>query len=249
MVIIPRPDEIEDHQGSDGRHRLRKHNFIHDFKVACAVNHGSFGIAPAYAFKITVQNYKSKIESTRPREPDQERIIGNTTVYKNEIPSVKSYMSSLENEAKSLGVIDATITGASTAVTSWLTQYDNTHDTNGDIKKVNGEAVDTSNYDAAVTTATTQLNALKTAINNTDGKSDSDSKNSWIAPTVGAVVTGAAGATILTLATRDIQNANLSAEQKQIYEDWMNNVGRHLKCYIGADEAGEYGDIISVSME
>ena len=158
-------------------------------------------------------------------------------------------MSSLENEAKSLGVIDATITGAKTAVSKWSTEYDNTHDANGNIKKEDGKNVDTAAYDNAVTTATTQLNALKIAINNTDGKSDSDNKNSWIAPTVGAVVTGAAGATILTLATRDIQNANLSAEQKQIYEDWMNNVGRHLKCYIGVDEAGEYGDIISVSMD
>ena len=178
-----------------------------------------------------------------------ERIISNPTVYGNEIASVTSYMSSLENEAKSLGVIDATITGAKTAVSKWSTEYDNTHDANGNIKKEDGKNVDTAAYDNAVTTATTQLNALKIAINNTDGKSDSDNKNSWIAPTVGAVVTGAAGATILTLATRDIQNANLSAEQKQIYEDWMNNVGSHLKCYIGADEAGEYGDIISVSME
>ena len=93
------------------------------------------------------------------------------------------------------------------------------------------------------------MSALKTEIDAADGNSDSGGAPAWLGPTLGAAVTGAAGATILTLATRDIQNANLSAEQKQIYEDWMNNVGRHLKCYIGADEAGEYGDIISVSME
>ena len=28
----------------------------------------------------------------------------------------------------------------------------------------------------------------------------------------------------------------------------MNNVGKHIKCYIGTEEAGEYGDILSVSV-
>ena len=179
-----------------------------------------------------------------------ERIINNPSVYANEVPSVTGYMSSLATEARSLGVDSTTINMTQSAVTAWATEYNATHNSDGSIKRDNtNRSVDTTNYNNAVINATSQLGTLKTAIDVADGQSNSGGKNSWIAPTVGAVVTGAAGATILTLATRDIQNANLSAEQQAAYDEWMNNVGRHLKCYIGVDEAGEYGDIISVSME
>ena len=179
-----------------------------------------------------------------------ERIINNPSVYANEVPSVTGYMSSLATEARSLGVDSTTINMTQSAVTAWATEYNATHNSDGSIKRNStNTSVNTTNYNNAVINATSQLGTLKTAIDVADGQSNSGGKNSWIAPTVGAVVTGAAGATILTLATRDIQNANLSAEQQAAYDEWMNNVGRHLKCYIGVDEAGEYGDIISVSMD
>ena len=179
-----------------------------------------------------------------------ERIISNPSVYANEVPSVTGYMSSLATEARSLGVDGTTINMTQSAVTAWSTEYNATHNSDGSIKRDNtNRSVDTTNYNNAVINATSQLGTLKTAIDVANSQSNSGGKNSWVAPTVGAVVTGAAGATILTLATRDIQNANLSAEQQAAYDEWMNNVGRHLKCYIGVDEAGEYGDIISVSMD
>ena len=179
-----------------------------------------------------------------------ERIINNPSVYANEVPSVTGYMSSLATEARSLGVDSTTINMTQSAVTAWATEYNATHNSDGSVKRNStNTSVNTTNYNNAVINATSQLGTLKTAIDVADGQSNSGGKNSWIAPTVGAVVTGAAGATILTLATRDIQNANLSAEQQAAYDEWMNNVGRHLKCYIGVDEAGEYGDIISVSMD
>lgn len=154
---------------------------------------------------------------------------------------VKAYMTNVKSYAESVDIDDNIIDYAEDAVDKWAEAYSNCE---------KNEKKDTcrSDYTSKEDEVETALDGLKTAIESSDSKSDSG-KHSWVAPTVGAVVTGAAGATILTYAMRDIQNANLSAEQKQIYEDWMNNVGRHLKCYIGVDEAGEYGDIISVSME
>ena len=99
----------------------------------------------------------------------------------------------------------------------------------------------------AKTQAINALGVLKTACENTD--SSSEAKNQWLAPTLGAVVTGVAGGLLVNKATRDIQASNLSAAEKAAYEEWMNNVGKHIKCYIGTDEAGQYGDILSVSME
>ena len=154
---------------------------------------------------------------------------------------VKAYMTNVKSYAESVDIDDNIIDYAEDAVDEWAEAYSSCE---------KNEKKDTckSDYTSKEDKVETALDGLKTAIESSDSKSDSG-KHSWVAPTVGAVVTGAASATILTYAMRDIQNANLSAEQKQIYEDWMNNVGRHLKCYIGVDEAGEYGDIISVSMD
>ena len=188
-----------------------------------------------------ISEYIDKVESII-------RNRGNTVA---DAINVNAYMNAISNEATNLKVDSTVISDAKDAVSDWYNDYTIVYDISSGSRKDNSTATSEqkSEFNTSSSEALTKLSTLEIAINAAKNTSDSDNKNSWIAPTVGAVVTGAAGATILTLATRDIQNANLSAEQKQIYEDWMNNVGSHLKCYIGADEAGEYGDIISVSME
>lgn len=79
-------------------------------------------------------------------------------------------------------------------------------------------------------------------------KSGAQSKT-WIGSTVGAVAVGTAGAFLLNRATRDIQDSNMDAAQKAAYNEWMNSVGKHISCYVGGDEAGTYGDIITTSIE
>ena len=98
------------------------------------------------------------------------------------------------------------------------------------------------------TEALTNLDLLKGECEAAESKSGG-SNLQWLGPTIGAVTTGALGGFLFNKATRDIQASNLSSAEKAAYEEWMNNVGRHIKCYIGTDEAGEYGDILSVSME
>ena len=188
-----------------------------------------------------ISEYIDKVEST----------IRNQGSNVADVMNVTAYMNAISTEATNLKVDSTVISDAKDAVSEWYTAYNAAYDISKSTPtyKTNVSDTEKTNVVSKGSDALTKLSTLEIAINAAKNTSDSDNKNSWIAPTVGAVVTGAAGATILTLATRDIQNANLSAEQKQIYEDWMNNVGSHLKCYIGADEAGEYGDIISVSME
>ncbi len=70
----------------------------------------------------------------------------------------------------------------------------------------------------------------------------------WITA-LSTVTLGTAGALLVNRATRDIQDSELSAAQKAAYEDWMNKVGRHISCYIGGDEAGQYGDVITTALE
>jgi hypothetical protein len=62
-------------------------------------------------------------------------------------------------------------------------------------------------------------------------------------------VTTIAGGVLAYKATRDIQQSSLDSEQRAAYEEFMNTIGNHISCYIGGDEAGSYGDIITTSIE
>ncbi len=80
-----------------------------------------------------------------------------------------------------------------------------------------------------------------------DGKPAKDMSALW--SSVGAVVTGVGGGIAVYHATKDIQEANMTAAEKAAYDEWMNSVGKHIHCYIGGDEAGDYGDVITTSIE
>lgn len=81
------------------------------------------------------------------------------------------------------------------------------------------------------------------------GNKSSAQSKTWIGSTAGAVAGGVAGGFLLNRATRDIQDSNMDAAQKAAYNEWMNSVGKHISCYVGGDEAGTYGDIITTSIE
>lgn len=90
---------------------------------------------------------------------------------------------------------------------------------------------------------------LQSSEASTSGNKSGAQGKTWIGSTVGAAVVGTAGAFLLNRATRDIQDSNMDAAQKAAYNEWMNSVGKHISCYVGGDEAGTYGDIITTSIE
>ncbi len=63
------------------------------------------------------------------------------------------------------------------------------------------------------------------------------------------VLGGAATATLGGLAVGN----NIKASNRQQFtadeQEFMNNVGNHIYCFIGADEAGTYGDLIEISVD
>lgn len=118
-------------------------------------------------------------------------------------------------------------------------------------KDAEGENTITQKKSAAKTELeklVTQCNLVKNDSGDSD-KSKKEKNNAWIGSTVGAVVTGVGSGFLINSITRDIQESNLDAAQKKAYEDWMNGVGKHVRCFIGPDEVGVYGDIISTSIE
>lgn len=123
----------------------------------------------------------------------------------------------------------------------------------GNFKKTDGSE-DTEAKTAAKNAAESELKKLKEqctlwANSSTGTEEKSEENNAWIGSTVGAVVTGVAGGVLVNRLTHDIQQSNLDAAEKAAYEEWMNSVGKHLRCFIGSDEVGMYGDTISTSIE
>lgn len=104
------------------------------------------------------------------------------------------------------------------------------------------------NYNAALDRLSKACQSRADLASTSGNKSGAQSKT-WIGSTVGAAVVGTAGAFLLNRATRDIQDSNMDAAQKAAYNEWMNSVGKHISCYVGGDEAGTYGDIITTSIE
>lgn len=103
-----------------------------------------------------------------------------------------------------------------------------------------------------VADAITAANSLRSACNlatelSKEKKGWKD--NGWTGKTIAGAVTGGLGTIAANRLTKDIQDTTLDKAQKQAYEEWMNAVGNKIKCVIGAEQVGGYGDAISTSVE
>lgn len=85
------------------------------------------------------------------------------------------------------------------------------------------------------------------ALNSDQAKKDAQKRS--ITTAVGAGVGAIAGGVLAYQATKSIQDSKLDSVEKAAYDEWMNEVGNHIRCFVGGDEVGMYGDIISTSME
>ena len=169
----------------------------------------------------------------------------NTLIDDNNVETkvVDANLKVLNTYAKKLDIVDATIKSVNDSVDKWKNAKLALNSAKSEEQNQKQKELD-----SAKDAVKKSLELLKMECEAASTVSNSNKKTAWITP-VTAGVLGIAGGFLLNKATRDIQEANLSAAEKAAYEEWMNNVGKHLKCYIGTDEAGQYGDILSVSME
>lgn len=78
--------------------------------------------------------------------------------------------------------------------------------------------------------------------------SKQDNTRRWIS--IGAGAAAATGTFFLVKkAVKDAKDSKLTQEQQDAYDKFMREVGDHIYCFIGADEAGTYGDLIEISVE
>ena len=62
---------------------------------------------------------------------------------------------------------------------------------------------------------------------------------------VGAAVSGVVANNL----TKSVQESNMTAEERAAFEQFMSEIGNHIYCFVGADEAGTYGDLIQLSID
>ena len=106
-----------------------------------------------------------------------------------------------------------------------------------------GSATKESNY-SALNNAMVQLkNDCVTLAN-----SSTNTKGRTVAAAISGVVTSVAGALGYHIVD-EIQKQERSQAEQEAIKKFMDEVGSKIHCYIGADEVGRYGDVISTSME
>ena len=113
----------------------------------------------------------------------------------------------------------------------------------------------TTNGDSAVSTecqtAVASLGGLCRNVEDFDGQLANYDNNTkrQIINTVSALGGAALGGFAAYKLAESIQSTNLSDAEREAYETFMREVGDHIYCFIGADEAGTYGDLIEISVE
>ena len=100
-----------------------------------------------------------------------------------------------------------------------------------------------------LTAAMGDLQAACVALANDDDNSDSKAKKKRNAVIVGSAVTAVAGVALTWGVTRSILDAQVNSAEQAAVKEFMDSVGSKIRCYIGGDEVGMYGDVISTSME
>ena len=106
--------------------------------------------------------------------------------------------------------------------------------------------------EAAASAASAALNNLVTACQGENITTTQDNKN-WFQNWGGAVTIGAGTALAGGVATyyivQSAHDTQLDAAEQEAYQEFMDNIGSKIRCFIGADEVGQYGDMISAQME
>ena len=99
---------------------------------------------------------------------------------------------------------------------------------------------------------TGKLNSLITACE-IQGEKDEDEDKSWWdksgGAVVGSAVGGIAGGILANKIVGSIQDQELDSVERAAFNEFMDTVGSKIRCFVGPDEVGMYGEMISTSME
>ena len=81
-----------------------------------------------------------------------------------------------------------------------------------------------------------------------NGKLKKDDKNMAarvLIPLTTGIAAGGLGAGI----TASVLKANKENIKNEAAQQWMDEIGEHIQCYIGTEELGTYGDVVSIELD
>ena len=65
----------------------------------------------------------------------------------------------------------------------------------------------------------------------------------------GGVVGMAAGGALTHYILENYYDVKYENAENEAITQWMNDVGSHIQCYLGSEELGSYGDVISFELD
>jgi hypothetical protein len=96
----------------------------------------------------------------------------------------------------------------------------------------------------------TYIEDLRSALNvDSKGRTKDGRKGRAALDTVAAAGTGIAGFLATRETMKDANKREYDEATQAAINEFMSNVGSHIFCFIGAEEAGTFGDVVEVSME
>ena len=152
-----------------------------------------------------------------------------------------SYITAIEKSAKELDVSTSNLESNWNAFKS---KYDAWTEKTDDTAAATAAATATANLKAALESVGFDCKGA-----NADVDENSNAKKTKTAAGITGALTAVGGGIMTFYATKAIKNAALDKAEQEAYDTFMNEIGNHIYCYIGGEEAGQYGDVITTSME
>ena len=123
--------------------------------------------------------------------------------------------------------------------------------TNGGVSAAEAQTNADTAYNNAKTALDGAMSNLRDACEDLADDDDKDGKalSRGAAAGIGAAAGAIAGGALAYHITDSIMDAALDKAEQEAIKEFMDTVGSKIKCYVGGDEVGEYGEVISTSME
>lgn len=108
------------------------------------------------------------------------------------------------------------------------------------------EAITAENAQTQASIISGAANTIKTQCENAEDSFAPGNKAArWAVPVATTIAGGALGLGI----TMSVQKAKYETAENEAVAAWMEEIGEHIQCYLGSEELGSYGDVVSFTIE